>query len=421
MEEETLKYVWKTMPEIPTYSYTEIQRYLQQKMSPQEMHEFEKALINDPFLADAMEGFSATDTARAQQHLMEIVLALAGNQQQAKVVPLPAKTTAWWKVAAIILVIICCGAITYSVVNNSNASKDKHQVAASASSTITSKKDSLRSAGQSLTTIDPLREKKFLATKKKSPQIIQTGADKFTHREMEVTINAGKAGKTNAAIASLTPASATAHPANAATEMMTLQRASPQNQFKGTVVDKFREPLPFAALKSNTSNAATVADSNGNFNLKASDSVVDVTVVSPGYPPKVAKLSSNKSDNKISLGEDELTLSEMVVTDQLKKKNKVAPVQFDTSVAAEPAGGWNNFKQYLIRQIDSLKTTELFEGVTKSIILEFSIDKNGQPVNIKTSPEINRAIAEKAAQILTNGPRWNNKTKEEKVKVIISF
>ena len=45
------------MAETQPYGHLEIQRYLQHSMSPQEMHEFEKALMNDPFLADALEGF----------------------------------------------------------------------------------------------------------------------------------------------------------------------------------------------------------------------------------------------------------------------------------------------------------------------------------------------------------------------------
>ncbi|MEJ7681369.1 MAG: hypothetical protein WKG06_26665 [Segetibacter sp.] len=49
-----------------------IQRYLQHKMTPQEMHDFEKALMNDPFLAEALEGFSSSDVAVAEKHLSEI-------------------------------------------------------------------------------------------------------------------------------------------------------------------------------------------------------------------------------------------------------------------------------------------------------------------------------------------------------------
>ncbi|GEO08244.1 carboxypeptidase-like regulatory domain-containing protein [Segetibacter aerophilus] len=406
------------MADTPSYNHAEIQRYLQQKMSRQEMHEFEKALMNDPFLADALEGFSASDPTLAREHLAEIEQRLTASHEEAKVVPLPSSTTEWWKIAAIILVIISAGAITYSVVNNSSVSENEEQVAASTPSTLPFEKDSLRPADHSLASAAPLNKKELLANKKNGSPIIHSDGEELLDRR-ETKIDAGKAEETNQAIASLAP---TANQNAAAPEMMKLQRGLAQNEFKGTVVDKAGEPLPFAAIKSNNGNAATVSDGNGNFSLKASDSVLDVNVISPGYAPKIAKLRSNKPDNKIALRDEELSLSEMVVSDQLKKKkNVVASVQVDTSVAAEPIGGWKNFKQYLNQQIDSLKATEQHEGFDEDIVLEFSIDTKGQPVNIKASPGTDKAISEKAAQILRNGPRWNNKKNDKKVKVIIAF
>ena len=41
---------------IPTYSATDIQKYLKGELSAREMHELEKAALEDPFLADALEG-----------------------------------------------------------------------------------------------------------------------------------------------------------------------------------------------------------------------------------------------------------------------------------------------------------------------------------------------------------------------------
>jgi hypothetical protein len=41
------------------YSAEDIERYLKGKMSAKEMHDMEKAALQDPFLADAIEGFSS--------------------------------------------------------------------------------------------------------------------------------------------------------------------------------------------------------------------------------------------------------------------------------------------------------------------------------------------------------------------------
>ena len=42
---------------ISQYSAADIQRYVQGKLSAAEMHAMEKAALDDPFLADAMEGY----------------------------------------------------------------------------------------------------------------------------------------------------------------------------------------------------------------------------------------------------------------------------------------------------------------------------------------------------------------------------
>ena len=39
------------------YSAQDIQRYLKGQMSPEEMHAIETAALDDPFLADAIEGY----------------------------------------------------------------------------------------------------------------------------------------------------------------------------------------------------------------------------------------------------------------------------------------------------------------------------------------------------------------------------
>src|SRR5580698_1120684 len=43
-------------PNIPTWSTTDIQKYLNGEMSAREMHDLEKTALDDPFLADAIEG-----------------------------------------------------------------------------------------------------------------------------------------------------------------------------------------------------------------------------------------------------------------------------------------------------------------------------------------------------------------------------
>jgi hypothetical protein len=125
------------MAEPHTYSQVDIMRYLQHKMSPGEMHHFEKALMNDPFLADALEGFSVSDQALATEHIASIERELNSDDQKAKVIRISTQKTAWWKVAAIILVIVSAGAVTYSVLRNPNSPNDSDRIAQATPKTLT--------------------------------------------------------------------------------------------------------------------------------------------------------------------------------------------------------------------------------------------------------------------------------------------
>jgi hypothetical protein len=85
------------------YSLEDIERYLQGKLSPAEMHELEKAAVQDPFLADAIEGYQATDLTIAKQDLADLHNRLSSGP--AKIIPAPVKRNTWWRVAAAVTIV----------------------------------------------------------------------------------------------------------------------------------------------------------------------------------------------------------------------------------------------------------------------------------------------------------------------------
>src|SRR4051812_43173053 len=91
------------------YSAEDIERYLKGTMSPKEMYDLEKAALQDPFLADAIEGFSNTSFEESSKHLNEVTAALQAGREETKVVPLPSKSFYWWRVAAMIIFIAGIG------------------------------------------------------------------------------------------------------------------------------------------------------------------------------------------------------------------------------------------------------------------------------------------------------------------------
>src|SRR5690242_12141025 len=88
----TLKYVWNNMADADkhiTYSLADIQRYLQGGMNAREMHDLERAALEDPFLADALEGYREADMQQAPMHLTQIEKAIRQQNQKGKIVALP--------------------------------------------------------------------------------------------------------------------------------------------------------------------------------------------------------------------------------------------------------------------------------------------------------------------------------------------
>ena len=70
----TLKFVWKAMAnnnEHINYSKADIEKYLQGKMNAAEMYALEKAALQDPFLADAIEGFEIANMQQAKEAIAD--------------------------------------------------------------------------------------------------------------------------------------------------------------------------------------------------------------------------------------------------------------------------------------------------------------------------------------------------------------
>src|SRR6476469_5635762 len=98
------------------YSAEDIERYLKGKMSAKEMHDLEKAALRDPFLADAIEGFSNASFEESSKHLNEITAALQTKKEETKVEPFPLKSFYWWRVAAMIIFVAGIGAVSWYII-----------------------------------------------------------------------------------------------------------------------------------------------------------------------------------------------------------------------------------------------------------------------------------------------------------------
>jgi cytoskeletal protein RodZ len=88
------------------FTASDIQRYHSGQMSPQEMHLLEKAALDDPFLADALEGYAFTATP--VQDMAEIRERLKQKTGSPRIIPLFTRYP-WLRAAAIIIFIVGAG------------------------------------------------------------------------------------------------------------------------------------------------------------------------------------------------------------------------------------------------------------------------------------------------------------------------
>lgn len=113
------------------YSATDIQRYLAGEMSPVDMHALELAALDDPFLADAIEGMQQSlvkkDKAPIDIHLQALRQQLqervAGKDERSQSAPVIAFR--WWQAAAAAAVIVVGSIWAFNAIQNSPSASKK--------------------------------------------------------------------------------------------------------------------------------------------------------------------------------------------------------------------------------------------------------------------------------------------------------
>src|SRR5215204_247947 len=101
-------------PKYNSFTATDIERYYNGQMPAPERHALEKAALDDPFLADALEGYKLTPTPAADMAALK--KELAHKTDKAKVVPIAAtqrRSSSWFRIAALFLVLMGAGWSVY--------------------------------------------------------------------------------------------------------------------------------------------------------------------------------------------------------------------------------------------------------------------------------------------------------------------
>ena len=402
------------MAEQPTYHLKEIERYLSGEMTPVEMHAFEKAMLDDPFLSDAVEGMQMTSPEITQQHLAEIENRIIAKEEKSKVVPIRVFGREWMKIAAAVVVVSMVSILTYNAIQYYNTSPGEFAAKNAEENLFTADSISPIALPQATPSLPQFKKNEPLADAGNSPLVnsndLKTASSGVIKPD---TLSIAYNDLSKDKVFSQAPLNQ-----QSIVEDNTNQNLAPVKnniEIKGRVLDDAGDPVAFATIKSKENNVAAVADSKGDFVLKAPDSILTVQVSSVGYANKNVQLKSVTTTNKIVLEEEKSSLSEIVVTGMASGKRKEvesiddATEQVNQSQPASPKSGWKAFNKYATAQAKQFKDST---GITTNpiILLEFTIDKNGRPVNIIAKGKSDKLLADRAILILQKGPAWKGQT-----------
>jgi TonB family protein len=434
------------------YTAENIQQYFEGRLSPEAMHAMEKAALDDPFLAEAMEGYEAMNGKEWQQQLNNAKAQIAAKENTKKATPV-ITVFKWWKAAAAVFVIAGGIGLAYlfnrpSTANNENAtiaalkqndSSEQIAVAKTEMDTIAATTDLLQ---QRVVVIKD--NPKPLTAQLKTKQVSDSTALVMNENEdrSEEKVKSGLtrddeskevAADNNAGIMPSVAAPAAApkafkKEANNVAEgynntSLSKNNVVLRNYFSATVTAPDNTPLPYANVLVLNENVGTYADAKGRFKLAAADSILNIRVRAAGFMSQVYPIKSNIADNRIVLNEQQVAAKDIV-----QFKNKKLPgtmpkitVQLDTLLNVEPEDGWSNYDTYLSNNVtaDPSITDKNIHG---EVEVTFDVHKDGTLSNVNIAKSLCAACDAEALRVIKEGPQWKvKKGKKDKGKVKVKF
>ena len=457
------------------YSAGDIQKYLGGEMSPAEMHALEKAALEDPFLADAIEGMGSDRSLPTgtdlQKDLAELHSRLADKIAENKK---KAKPGIWMRlppfvrVAAVLILLVGLGGITfYSLFNRS---MDKSSIArmehlsrkesradtsstTGAGSTVPAEADhgakNEPEMDSAVAANVPARAKKSRrpeSDKQASPSAGQASNASQGAAVSSSTASPGKIDSMSIAARydSIDPRLAGA-PTQQALEgkvsgltIIKGRRAEEPLFIAGKIVDEKEQPLAGVSVyleKDRTKGVST--DSNGYFRirLRRQDSLQKLNAFYIGYEPAAFAFNPKSHSNPVIRMEPSRTaLNEVVVIGYGAAKRKVVRQEkesFDKydrqstfkdsdAETAIPVIGWPAYELYLKNNKPLLKVDTSIKG---NEVISFKVNSKGELSSFKADQSLSPAHDSSVIRLIQQGPAWklSNGKKTSFATVILTF
>ncbi len=383
--------------------------YIRGARKGKEAHRLEKEAMRDPFLSDALEGYSRVGNGADEQieELRRRIRARAVRKRNHAVV---------WSIAASLLIGVCIG--SYFLFQEKPLSDEARMAMEQAvhpkplSVYEEEKKDELAeavikdSAGPSKKLISESKKKKMLAPSSEVPQIM---TQELMEEALEATIDDEPSAMDKKMVMR----------ASVANDSSFNAKVAVVGKVRGKVTDPSGEPLVGATVRVKGTNQGTISDENGDFTLKT-DGNRELSVDYIGYESVVLPADTTK-DLLIAMNVDDATLDEVVVVgygSQPKSSVTGAIMSLKMSGTPQPSIGRKAFRRYLKENLVHPSDKECARAKGK-VILTFRVDKDGRPESISVKKGLCASADKEAIRLIEEGPDWT--IGDEPVEVSIRF
>ena len=416
----------------------DIERYLRGELSPAEMHALEREALDDPFLAEALEGIEHAGTEDFLYDVHQLRRLVDDRlHRRRRGDPRTVRVWAWASgIAATLLLIAISGFFAVSLLRQQSTlskAEDPPKVSAPTSDTLSmnTKSDSAASAHQPLAMEtprarpstksqlkDPQKQKREAASKKEIDEPLAESGLQGENESDNAAADLALADVTAPAAERVQPApESLRHAKRSASESV----AEVITVVKGTVMSTEGEALPGVNVSILGTSVGTVTDPDGRYEIAVP---ADTTLVFSfiGYEQLEAQVAPG-SIVDITLNEDITALSEVVIVSGTgNPTGSSAPATFTT---AEPEGGKRKFMQYLDSAV-VYPQQALNNNVAGRVTVRFTVGADGRLSGFEVLRGIGYGCEEALIEAIQQGPAWRpslhgSRAIKDEVKVRFKF
>ena len=412
--------------------------YIRGLRKGKEAHRLEKESMQDPFLADAMDGYNQVE-GNHEQRIEKLRMQVSAHSAKKK-----STYAITWSIAACL--IIGFGISSYFLFLKKSMTDEVFIAEESVSIKLAEPAAPPTPAIPATPTVPatPQKEIALATTKVKtdSTPISEITARQADKKDMiaEIQTTSQPQGAPVAAVpmmeevseetAALQEVVATIDTFESESDkkmkMAKVATILPQNNMiKGRVTDGKGEPLIGASVTYKGMNIGTITNMNGEFSLVKKDDKKRLTAEYIGYDPVEIQVDTSRT-MLIAMNENKQALNEVVVVGYGAKKNKKSTTlgsdakvkeQTEKEITLQPVIGKRSYQKYLKEHLVR-PTDEKCAQVKGKVVLTFLINKEGRPFYIKVKESLCESADKEAIRLIQEGPDWiyGNKLVEVTVK-----